>query len=91
LIVLTGDFNEPSFQDWTVFAAKAKLCPIKVNYPATKRITALGLTDAWRVAHPDEVASPGWTWTPTTRPDPMVPKIDMTESTLSLSVQKASP
>ncbi len=68
-IVLTGDFNEPSFQDWTERAAEAKLCPLKVAYPTTRRITDVGLQDAWRVAHPDEVAQPGWTWTPTTRPD----------------------
>ncbi len=68
-IVLTGDFNEPSFQDWTARAAAAKVCPIKVEFPATQRITQSGLSDAWRVAHPNEVASPGWTWTPTTRPD----------------------
>lgn len=68
-IVLTGDFNEPSFQDWTARAAAAKVCPIKVEYPATKRITESGLTDAWRVVHPNEVAVPGWTWTPTTKPD----------------------
>jgi exodeoxyribonuclease-3 len=68
-IVLTGDFNEPSFQDWTASAAAAKVCSIKVEYPATKRITEAGLTDAWRVAHPNEVALPGRTWTPTTSPD----------------------
>ena len=68
-IVLTGDFNEPSFQDWTARAAAAKVCPVKVCYPATKRVTELGLKDAWRVAYPNEVAMPGRTWTPTTRPD----------------------
>lgn len=68
-VVLTGDFNEPSFQDWTARAAEANVCPIKVEFPTTKRITSAGLSDAWRVAHPDEVAKPGWTWTPTTQPD----------------------
>lgn len=68
-IVLTGDFNEPSFQDWTERAAAAGVCPLKVRFPATRRITDAGLRDAWRVAHPDEVARPGWTWTPLTSPD----------------------
>jgi exonuclease III len=27
------------------------------------------MRDAFRTVHPDEVARPGWTWTPTTRPD----------------------
>ena len=68
-IVLTGDFNEPSFQDWTPRAVDAKLCPIEVSFPATKRVTSAGFVDAWRAVHPDEVKSPGWTWTPTTAPD----------------------
>lgn len=67
-VIVSGDFNEPSFQDWTSRAAGKGLCPIKVAFPATKRLSKLGLRDAWRTSHPDEIASPGWTWTPTTAP-----------------------
>jgi endonuclease/exonuclease/phosphatase family metal-dependent hydrolase len=68
-VFLTGDFNEPSHQDWTPRAAAAGKAPLAVAWPATLAVTAAGLRDAFRAAHPDEVARPGWTWTPTTRPD----------------------
>ncbi|MBV6480558.1 MAG: hypothetical protein DIKNOCCD_00265 [bacterium] len=68
-VFLTGDFNEPSFQDWTQRAEKAGVCPVKVEFPATHSIAAAGMKDAFRSVFPDEVARPGWTWTPTTSPD----------------------
>jgi exodeoxyribonuclease-3 len=68
-VFLTGDFNEPSHQDWTERAAAAKRCPIQVEYPSTKAVTAAGMRDAFRAVFPDEVARPGWTWTPTTAVD----------------------
>jgi endonuclease/exonuclease/phosphatase family metal-dependent hydrolase len=68
-VFLTGDFNEPSHQDWTPRATAAGKVPLAVAWPATLAATAAGLRDAFRLAHPDEVARPGWTWTPTTRPD----------------------
>jgi endonuclease/exonuclease/phosphatase family metal-dependent hydrolase len=67
-VFLTGDFNEPSHQDWTERAAQAGRCPLPVPYPATLAVVDAGLRDAFRTAHPDEVMQPGWTWTPTTRP-----------------------
>jgi exodeoxyribonuclease-3 len=68
-VFLTGDFNEPSHQDWTERAAAAKRCPLKVEYPSTQAVTAAGMRDSFRVVFPDEVARPGWTWTPTTAID----------------------
>jgi endonuclease/exonuclease/phosphatase family metal-dependent hydrolase len=68
-VFLTGDFNEPSHQDWTKRAAEAGKCPIAVEYPSVLAVTSSGMRDAFRTAHPDEVARPGWTWTPTTKPD----------------------
>jgi endonuclease/exonuclease/phosphatase family metal-dependent hydrolase len=68
-VFLTGDFNEPSHRDWTERAAKAGRCPLPVAYPSTAEVERSGLRDAFREAHPDEVARPGWTWTPTTKPD----------------------
>ncbi|MCA9212624.1 MAG: endonuclease/exonuclease/phosphatase family protein [Planctomycetales bacterium] len=67
-VVVTGDFNEPSHQDWTDRAALAGRCPIRVAYPSTKSLTDLGLSDSFRTVHVDEVTNPGWTWTPTTKP-----------------------
>jgi endonuclease/exonuclease/phosphatase family metal-dependent hydrolase len=68
-VFLTGDFNEPSHQDWTARAAQAGRCPVEVRYPTTLAVAQAGLRDAFRWAHPDEVGTPGHTWTPTTRPD----------------------
>lgn len=65
-VFLTGDFNEPSFQDWTAAAVTAGKCPLKVEYPTTKAIWDTGMRDALRTVHPDEVAFRGLTWTPTT-------------------------
>jgi exodeoxyribonuclease-3 len=68
-LFLTGDFNEPSHQDWTERARQAGKVPAAVEYPSTLAVVRAGLRDAYRTAFPDEVARPGWTWTPTTAPD----------------------
>lgn len=68
-VFLTGDFNEPSHQDWTLRAAAAGLCPLPVEYPSTHAITDAGLRDAYRTVFSDEVLHRGRTWTPTTRAD----------------------
>jgi endonuclease/exonuclease/phosphatase family metal-dependent hydrolase len=68
-VFLTGDFNEPSHQDWTQRAAATGKCPLAVEYPSTLAVTKAGMRDAFRSAFPDEVARPGWTWTPITRID----------------------
>jgi len=69
LCVLTGDFNEPSHRDWTAAALVGRVVPMKVPYPASRRVEQAGLRDAYRVWRPDEVRYPGWTWTPTTSPE----------------------
>lgn len=66
LVVLTGDFNEPSRRDWTAEAAKAKVCPLKVEWPSTEATEDTGFVDAYRAIYPDPVASRGLTWTPLT-------------------------
>ncbi|QDT74166.1 endonuclease/exonuclease/phosphatase family protein [Lacipirellula limnantheis] len=65
-VFFTGDFNEPSHLDWTVEAAAATARPydLKVEYPTSKRIVDAGMTDSFRSVFPDEVANPGYTWTP---------------------------
>lgn len=68
-VLLTGDFNEPSHEDWTERAAAAGKCPLAVEYPSTLEVVRAGMRDAFRSAHPDEVARPGWTWTPITQID----------------------
>lgn len=64
-IFVTGDFNEPSFLDWTDKATAAGLCKIPVKWPSTRMfIEEGGMQDSYRTIYPDEVAKPGHTWTP---------------------------
>lgn len=93
-VFLFGDFNEPSFRDWTDAAAKAGRHPVAVKYPTTARIEEEGgFTDLFRAAFPDEVEKPGFTWTPTSEPsDPQDhhDRIDFTfGKSKSLTVLKA--
>ncbi len=69
LAVITGDFNEPSDRDWTARSVAAGLYPMTVPWPLTAAIEAAGFVDAWRAAHPDEVATPGFTWPSLTATD----------------------
>lgn len=63
-----GDFNEPSHRDWTEAAARAGLHPMSVPFPTVKAIEEKGFVDTFRAVHPDPVAKPGFTWTPTSEP-----------------------
>jgi exodeoxyribonuclease-3 len=63
-----GDFNEPSHLDWTAEAVAAKLQPLVVRYPTTRRMERLGFVDLFRAKNADVVAKPGFTWTPTSEP-----------------------
>ena len=62
-IFVVGDFNEPSYLDWTEAAAKAGRHPMKVEFPTSLTMAKAGFTDAYRTVHPDEMAKPGFTWT----------------------------
>jgi hypothetical protein len=65
-VVMTGDFNSPSHLDWT--AAVSDVRPVEVPYPidwpVARSLADAGFRDAYRDAHPDPVADPGFTWTP---------------------------
>ncbi|MEN8126713.1 MAG: endonuclease/exonuclease/phosphatase family protein, partial [Planctomycetota bacterium] len=74
-VVITGDFNEPSHLDWTDFYAlrgKDRLVRnstdtpmnFRIEWKGSKLLTEVGLKDAYRLVHDDEVAKPGITWTP---------------------------
>ena len=58
----TLDQNEPA--DWSEAAVEAGHHPIPVAFPTTLAFAKAGFKDAYRVFHPDEVARPGFTWTP---------------------------
>lgn len=75
-LALMGDFNEPSHLDWTHRAVRKNLIPVEVPYPATSAVTALGLVDAFRFIHPDELRNRGLTWTPITSEDDPADKHD---------------
>jgi sialidase-1 len=68
-VVLTGDFNEPSHEDWIPAVVEAGLAPLAVLYPTTWRVVGSGMSDAYRAVYSDPVSHPGWTWTPITRED----------------------
>lgn len=67
--LVVGDFNEPSHLDWTQAAAEAGIHPLKVAFPQSRKLAEAGFVDAYRAIYPDEVAKPGFTWTPTTEED----------------------
>lgn len=68
-VFIAGDFNEPSHRDWTEATVRAGLQPLPVAFPGTSKLEKAGFIDAFRSVHPDPVAVPGMTWTPTTSPD----------------------
>ncbi|MDR8020159.1 endonuclease/exonuclease/phosphatase family protein [Nesterenkonia aerolata] len=55
-VVVAGDFNVPSPQDWNGGMRPA------AQWPATARMLEAGFVDAFRSVHPDPVLSPGLTW-----------------------------
>jgi Endonuclease/Exonuclease/phosphatase family len=64
-VMLTGDFNSPSYLDWTQAVADARPdVPFAVKWPVSAALAKAGLHDTYREAHPDPVAVPGFTWTP---------------------------
>ena len=70
-IFLTGDFNEPSWLDWTADAAGTGLCIMPVQWPTTKNLMeGASLKDSYRTIYPDPVTQPGHTWTPHPDIDP---------------------
>ena len=72
LVIVTGDFNEPSGRDWTEEVAALGTHPIGVDWPTTRILEDAGFVDAYRAVHPDPVEKPAFTWTPmwSTEDDP---------------------
>ncbi len=61
-VLLTGDLNEPSHLDWTTRTSSRNGGHGPVAWPVSVALTRAGLRDSYRVAHPDPVADPGFTW-----------------------------
>ncbi len=63
-LVLTGDFNTPSFRDWTdEMVGKRPHLKYSVDWPVAHAVEDMGFVDTYRSVHPDPVADPGITWT----------------------------
>jgi endonuclease/exonuclease/phosphatase family protein len=71
---LTGDFNSPSFHDWTrATVGTQPWRPYPLRWPVTAAVEATGFTDSFRAVHPNPVRTPGLTW-PTHR---TIPGVDL--------------
>jgi endonuclease/exonuclease/phosphatase family metal-dependent hydrolase len=68
-VFVIGDFNEPSHLDWTESAAESGRHPIKVEYPTSLAMAQSGFSDSYRTIYPDEMAKPGFTWSPAYQAD----------------------
>lgn len=63
LVIVGGDFNEPSWQDWT--EATKDLYDhhgFVVPWTVTRLLTDNGFADAFRTVHPDPLTHPGFTY-----------------------------
>jgi endonuclease/exonuclease/phosphatase family metal-dependent hydrolase len=60
--VLTGDFNSPSWRDWTPAVVKARNLPYSVRWPVSLAIERAGFRDTYRSLHPRVLKSLAFTW-----------------------------
>ncbi len=67
-VFLLGDFNAPSYLDWTEAAVGIRdHVRFAVRWPVSVAVEEAGLVDSYREIHPDPVADQGLTW-PANRP-----------------------
>ncbi len=62
-VFLTGDFNSPSFYDWTpatVGTRPALRYPL--DWPVAQAVVDAGFRDSYRTVYPNPVKDPGLTW-----------------------------
>src|SRR5438105_2214238 len=60
---LTGDFNSPSFRDWTKATVGTQPWrPYPLRWPVSAAVEATGFTDSFRAVHRNPVKTPGLTW-----------------------------
>lgn len=60
-VILGGDFNEPSYRDWSEFNKQRGFCPVAVNFPTVKRLEEK-MVDTYRYFNPSEAKDSGITW-----------------------------
>lgn len=64
--VILGDFNEPSYYDWTAKFMKGRndsRLPFSVKWPSTSLLVENGFYDAYRKIYKDVNKRPAYTWT----------------------------
>ncbi len=62
-VVLTGDFNAPSWQDWTSEMVGVRYqIRYPVKWPVSLAVERAGFVDSYREVHPDPKHDPGLTW-----------------------------
>jgi endonuclease/exonuclease/phosphatase family metal-dependent hydrolase len=77
-VFLTGDFNGPSHLDWTAATAAQHGDVGAIPWPPSTQIAAAGLLDSFRIAHPDPVKVPGFTWSTIHKESEPQDRIDFT-------------
>ncbi len=62
-VILGGDFNEPSHLDWTKEMAQLyDHHGVVIDWTCSKLLSEAGFADSYRVAYPDPVQNPGFTY-----------------------------
>lgn len=62
-VFLTGDFNSPSWHDWTrATVGTHKYLRYPVRWPVAAAVEAAGFHDSFRTVHPNPLTKPGYTW-----------------------------
>lgn len=85
VVIVTGDFNEPSCLDWTNEAMKANVerfvnvapVTVSVDWPTSRMFHDAGMKDAYRAVYPDPAAAPGFTWSPRADAKDVMDRIDL--------------
>lgn len=62
-VFLVGDFNTPSWRDWTPrMVGERPQIRYAVRWPVSLAVEAAGFVDSYRAIYPDPKAHPGLTW-----------------------------
>jgi exonuclease III len=62
-VFLVGDFNSPSWRDWTpeMVGVRPQI-RFPVRWPVSRAVERAGFVDSYRDVHPDPTRDPGLTW-----------------------------
>lgn len=77
-VFLTGDFNCPSHLDWTAATTSLHGNIGPVSWSPSTQVVAAGLSDSFRIVHPDPAKEPGFTWSSIHKAEEPQDRIDFT-------------